>query len=176
MKSIIDLILSFFKPRSLEETVDLTIVGDREELHTPINTSPTGTFSIAFKNDSPRLKREFSELETKNKEFRDLLKDLNAYTNSEFGKNIIITMIYRTKAEQDYLYRNNAKYKKRNFKSPHQFHHGGDLRSRTFTQSEITQTVEWLNKRYNSTNYYKWTAKCHDVGSGMHFHIQYVKQ
>lgn len=178
MKELFELILSFFKKPDSKKPVDLDIVGDREELDIiPQETSkdPKKVIPVAYKKDSQRLKDEDKQLAVNNTYLHTLMSDLNDYTNVEFGKGIVITMIYRTRDEQDYLYRNSVKYKKKKFKSPHQFWHGVDIRSRTFVQSEIDQIVDWLNANHDAANYYKWTAKCHDVGSGMHFHIQFSR-
>jgi hypothetical protein len=131
--------------------------------------------SVRFKNDSTRLQKEYTQLKSKNKDLLDLIEDLNKFSQKEFKKVLTITMIYRTQEEQDYLYRNSEKYKKRKFKSPHQFFHAVDVRSKTFTNDQIKQMVDYINKKYDSKNYYKWTAKCHSVGHGMHFHIQFTK-
>lgn len=128
-----------------------------------------------FKNESKRLKDEFKNLDNKNPDLYKILYEIEDYCVKNFNKSILITMIYRTQEEQDYLYRNSEKYKKRKFKSPHQFWHAADLRSWTFNEDEINLLVDYINKSYNLENYYKWTAKCHNVGAGDHFHIQFCK-
>lgn len=122
-----------------------------------------------------RYEKELKELITKNKPLYNLLLDIDAYSTEFFKKEIVITMIFRTEAEQNYLYRNSARYKAKKFKSPHQFWHAADIRSFIYTKSQIDELVDFINDKYNDSNYYKFTADCHDVGSGMHFHIQYYK-
>lgn len=131
---------------------------------------------IKVKDDSERLKKELEDLKTANPELRDLLFDLADWIKEQFDKETVITMIGRTAEEQAYLYRNDEKFKKKPFKSPHQLMHAADLRSRTFTVGQIEQIVTWINDNYNKNNYYKWTAKNHDVGAGDHLHIQFVKK
>lgn len=131
---------------------------------------------IYFKNGSKRLQDEFVALVDNNKDLHELIVDTCAYCKAEFNKDIVITMLYRTQEEQDEIYKDNAKYKEKKFKSPHQFNHAVDLRSSTFTKEEIDNLVNYLNKVYNSTNYYKFTAMCHDVGHGDHFHIQFARK
>lgn len=131
---------------------------------------------VKVKDDSQRLKDELEALKTQNPGLRDLLFDLADFIKESFNKETIVTMIGRTPEEQDYLYRNDPKYQAKKFISPHQLMHALDLRSRIFTIGEIEQIVDWINKNYNSTNYYKWTAKNHDVGAGDHLHIQWVKK
>ncbi len=165
MKIFLEWILSLFVK---EKKVDKKLLKARIE--------EPKIIPIGYKNDNIRLINEYIELKDQNLELYNILDGLNTYTNEEFKKNIVITMIYRTQAEQEYLYRNSKRYAQKKFKSPHQFMQGVDIRSRTFTQSEIKQIVAWLNQNKQRGNYYKWVAKCHDVGSGRHFHIQYVKK
>ena len=132
--------------------------------------------TLKAKNDSQRLKDEFVNLRKENKPLWDLLVDLYKWVDKEFGKDTVMTMLYRTQEEQDYLYRDSERYDKKPFKSPHQFYHAVDLRSFIYTKEERDRMVEYLNSKYDSSNYYKWTAKVHEVGSnGLHFHIQYYK-
>lgn len=131
---------------------------------------------LLAKNDSERIKKEIGDLRSKNKPLLKLILDLYHYIEDTFDKDTIITMIYRTQEEQDNIYKDNEKYKQRKFKSPHQFYHGIDLRSRIYTQDEIDHIVDYLNDKYNDSNYYKFTAMCHNVGHGDHFHIQYYKK
>lgn len=147
------------------------------QVETPKNEEipETMTSKIEFKNDSKRLQDEFKELETKNKELHDLLKDCANYCFKMFKKTIVITMIYRTQEEQDDIYKDDPKYVAKKFKSPHQLNHAADLRSSSFTSTEIKQIEDYLNLKYNVGNYYKWTARDHNVGLGNHFHIQRIK-
>lgn len=129
------------------------------------------------KDNSPRLKKELDELDKKNPKLADLLTDLCDYVKKEFAKDVTITMIFRTQEEQDEIYKDNEDYQKRRFKSPHQFWHSLDIRSRVFEKEEISKIEDYLNEKYNNSNFYKWTAKCHEVsGHGEHFHIQYYSR
>lgn len=129
---------------------------------------------VQFK--SPRIEKEYAKLSTENPELYTLIQDCNDFTYRSFKKTLTLTMIFRTPEEQDYLYKDSAAYAKRKFKSPHQFWHAVDIRSFTFTKSEITEIENWLNETYTFNNYYKWTANCHEVGNnGMHFHVQFIK-
>lgn len=165
MLELLQSLLQLFLPKDPEDEIDSGLVEDREETLLPIE----------FKNGSARLSSEYKQLSTENPYLYNLINDLNQYINDTFSKNLVITMIYRTQAEQDYLYRNSAKYKERKFKSPHQFWHGVDIRSRTFTSEEIAKIEQYINDKHNAANYYKWTAKNHTVGSGYHFHIQFSR-
>jgi len=132
--------------------------------------------AVEFKNESSRLSSEWTSLLEKNAFLHGLIRDINTYTQTNFKKTITLTMIYRTDQEQAYLYKDDARYKERQFKSPHQFWHAVDIRSRTFTDSEVTKLVAYINDKYDADNYYRWTAKNHNVGSGIHFHIQFSKK
>lgn len=127
-----------------------------------------------------RLADEMEELKTRNPALLDVIEFCRHYAAFNFNKPVMVTMIYRTDAEQDDLYKNDAKYKLKKFKSPHQFYHAFDLRSRTFTRAEIDLMVTALNNQFNAFNLYKFTALCHDIdGDGPqaeHFHVQYCKK
>jgi hypothetical protein len=142
------------------------------------NRNPTVNplISPRFKNESIRLKNEYNELIEKNVGLFDLINDLCIYAKNSLREDIVITMIYRTDEEQDSIYKDDPKYIAKKFKSPHQFYHAVDIRSHTFTADEIKNIEDYLNNKYNPNNYYKWTAKNHNVGLGDHFHIQYIKK
>lgn len=131
---------------------------------------------LKAKNDSDRLKHEFVILRKENQPLARLLIDLYHHVDNVFEKDVIMTMIYRSQDEQDAIYKDNPKYEKKPWKSPHQFYQAVDIRSSNFTQDEIEKVEKYLNDKYNKLNYYSWTAKCHKVGEGAyHFHIQYYR-
>lgn len=136
--------------------------------------------AIRVKNGSQRLISEIWDLKRMNRPLLKLLFDVRNYCRDNFGKDVIITMIYRTDEEQNNIYRgttrNGRLYDVKPWRSPHQFYHALDLRSFIFSKEEIQELVDYLNETYNDSNYYKFTAKCHDVGLGDHFHINYLKQ
>jgi len=189
MKTFLDLLLSLFgiidkKPKEIKPLqtpkkvpVDLdTRLYEKEAENTKKEAETLPVAPVAFKSMSgKRLKAEYAELTKHNIPLKSLIEDLNIYVNREFKKTLTITMIFRTSEEQDYLYRNSDKYKKKKFKSPHQFWCSVDLRSRNFSESQIKQLEEYLNKKWNSSNYFKWTARHHTIGAGLHLHVQYKK-
>lgn len=146
------------------------------EIENVNNKKEDSIYPIQMKGFGDKLQNEFEGLEKLNPELKALVEDLNVFTSREFKKGLTITMIGRTDEEQAWLYRNSEKYKQKPFKSPHQFNHAIDIRSRVFTVIEIKRIEDYLNKKWNRSNYYKWTAKNHTVGAGWHFHIQYVKK
>lgn len=121
MKELIELLMSLFsthkKKEIQEKKVNKPLLESRENQEDPNDP-------VDFKNQQKRLQDEYKELCMHNPGLFNIIEELDEYVHKEFKKNIIITMIYRTQAEQDYLYRNSEKYKKKKFKSPHQFHDG----------------------------------------------------
>lgn len=136
----------------------------------------SGEGIVKVKDDNDRLKKELESLKVQNKPLYDILFDLADWVKDQFKKDLIVTGIFRTPEEQALIYKNDARYKVRPFKSPHQFWDAFDLRDTIFTQDEIPKIVQHLNDTYNPTNGYKWTAMNHTVGLGWHFHVQYRKK
>lgn len=133
--------------------------------------------AIICKNDDSRLQNELNELPSKNPELFSVLVDISGFIEDQFKKDTIITMIFRTQAEQDEIYKDDPKYKVRKFVSPHQLWDAFDLRDSIFSQDEIKQIVDYLNGKYNATNDFAWTALDHKVGEGAwHFHVQFVRK
>lgn len=148
----------------------------QKEIHMDeTKSSPAHDYDLRFKDESKvRLDGEWTRLNGDNKALCDIIIDAAKYCHAHFGKPTTITMIYRTQLEQDGFYKNDPKYKKEKFFSPHQLWSAVDLRSHIYTQAEIDQLVEYLNGMYNKSNLYAWTTKCHEVSdNGMHFHVQY---
>lgn len=139
-------------------------------------TSNISNSNIEYKNNSNRLREEFEELKVRNEMLYNILLDCGNFCQEYFQKKVVITMIYRTDEEQDSIYKDDEKYKVKKFKSPHQFWHGADLRSSHLDTEQIEKLVNYLNGLYNVGNYYKWTAKNHNVGLGDHFHVQFCKK
>lgn len=161
------------KKPSLMNDAYLDFYPDSIEVHVEEKKKPV----ILFKEgEITRLQREFDQLSSRNKDLLEIAVDIAYYCVQNKYPDLVITMIFREEEEQDRIYRNNARYQQKKFKSPHQFWHALDIRSRTFTIEQIDKLVNYLNLKYNSSNHYRWTAKCHNVGLGDHFHIQYVRK
>lgn len=133
----------------------------------------SGEGTVKLKNDDKRLTDELALLKTKNKPLYDILFNLADWVKDNLKKDLVVTGIHRLDVEQAAIYKDDAKYKAKPFKSPHQFWDAFDLRDNTFTKEEIPKIVKYLNDTYNATNRYKFTAMDHSVGIGWHFHIQY---
>ena len=136
---------------------------------------------LIFKNDNQELMNEFYKLRSKNIDLYHLIEDLEVFVDSYFQKNVVITMVFRSQEKQDEIYqgtyRKDRSYDKKPWRSPHQFWHSVDIRSHNFNEDEIDKIEKFLNENGNDTNYYKWTAKNHEVNNGgEHFHIQYIRK
>lgn len=137
---------------------------------------------LLFKDDSQHLKDEFDRLRTENNELWEMvLNNIVPYCQTNFSKDVTVTMIYRTQEEQDRIYKGKTnsrgrEYDKDPWRSPHQFWHSVDLRSRNFTPQEIQQVSDYINNLYNPLNFYRFTISNHDVGLGWHWHLQFVRK
>lgn len=121
---------------------------------------------ITFKTDTERS--QYVELGTKNPKLVELLIDLDQMITKDYGKNIVLTSVYRSPEEQASLY-SQATRKVTN--SAHTTYEAVDLRSWTFTDSERDEIVSYLNKKYKNANG-KPVAMCHAIPGGtIHFHI-----
>lgn len=95
------------------------------------------------------------------------------FAEIEFKKDLIITDLIRTQDEQNYIYRENADYQVKPWQSVHQFGRGCDLRVVTFTPKEIERLTDFFNQFiYDPKRPMKYTCQVHDVGSGIHYHLQ----
>lgn len=84
------------------------------------------------------------------------------------GKQIVVTGIIRTQAEQIELCRSlGVAY----YDTVHTLHRGVDLRSKVYTGDEIDILREMTNKQFEYGRG-KQVAIFHDVGAGPHFHLQ----
>lgn len=119
--------------------------------------------------------RQSDEWESKNlnERLRNIILCLDYFSVAKFGKEIVITDIYRTQEEQDEIYKKHPNYKKKPWKSVHQFWRGIDIRSSIFEKEEINELLFVLNRiPYDPKRSKKKTAQVHTVGKGLHFHIQ----
>lgn len=131
--------------------------------------------SPQFKNDSDRLKLEYNQLLDKNKDLFNAINDLAIFMQTKLNKSLIITMIYRTDEEQADIYKDSPKFQAKPFKSPHQFWQAWDTHSLDLSTQQISTIVNYMNEKYNSSNYYTVTCMYHEVdGHGFHLHTQFL--
>lgn len=108
-----------------------------------------------------------------NRGLQYVVQRLENYARAVFKKEITLTCVYRTKEENDELYKQYATPPKA---SPHMFWCAVDIRSSDFTESEIKELLDYLNDTY-LFNMYKTTAIYHSIlGNARHFHIQYKEK
>lgn len=146
-----------------------------------VDTEPVHSSGIIkYKNDSSRLALEHQALLVENPHLYRLLDDLARFLWVNYEQELVITMINRTQKEQDAIYAGKTRsdgrsYDEAPWSSPHQYAHAVDIRSRDFNEEQIREIEDYLNAKHNPENYYRWTAKDHNVGLGSHFHIQFLK-
>lgn len=117
-----------------------------------------------------RQKDDVYKLSLYNPQLYKLLVILDNFTQFEFGKEFVVTDVFRTKEEFDALYAATP-VDKRPTDSPHCHWEAVDLRSTTFTDSEIKTMLTFLNCFKNPSG--KPTALYHTIaGNAFHFHIQ----
>lgn len=129
---------------------------------------------LVKKEHETRLIGEIETLKKKNKDLYNILCDVSTFCENKYNMDITVTHIFRTKEEQKEIYGNNDK------KSPHELWLAFDLRSTTFNKEEINEIEHYINAKYNSKNYFKFTTKDHTVykdgrSFGPHFHFQFTK-
>ena len=129
---------------------------------------------ITFKDD--RQKAEWADISGK---LKQLIEMLALYMWLKYGRQIMITELKRTQDEQDDIYgkkadkETKAKYKKKPWKSVHQFDRGADIRTYDWERNEVKDALFILNTIvYDKARSRKKTAIHHDLGTGEHIHIQ----
>lgn len=149
----------------------------------PVTSPPAQTQTRQFMFSNLNLEAELYELRAWNSSLYTIAEDLSDYSFVNFGITPVVTHVFRTQAKQDEIYANDPKYLKKKFKSPHQFRHAIDFRSKTYTKEQIQVLEEYINSKYQSTNYYKFTLRDHEVigpvtniSQGEHFHLQFARK
>lgn len=108
--------------------------------------------AITFIN--PKLIKEFDK--GISRELRMVILEALWYSRSHFGKGIIITSLIR----------------KDNKDSVHYYGMGGDLRSRCYASDQLLELRTYINLHYPYRTAGKQTCMIHDVGQGIHIHLQ----
>jgi hypothetical protein len=123
---------------------------------------------MRFKTE--RIHNEFIDLQnTKNKKLGSILNILDEYCQIEFGKDICLTEVFRTPEEQVELYRKSASHPKT---SPHMYWKAVDVRSSDWTLVQRNRMLQVLNSFTYTSGQGKVVSFVHDVGNGLHFHVQ----
>ncbi len=126
---------------------------------------------VDFKTN--RQMNEFQD-DKLNEKVKNIAVLLAFYSWNFFNKRLIITDILRTHQEQNHVYRDSAKYKKKPWRSVHEFWRGVDIRSHGLTDKEIKILVTIANTiEYDKNRPNKKTCLYHSVGKGgKHIHLQ----
>lgn len=122
-----------------------------------------------------RLRDEWAKLGLENQGLAQVLWDLAVFVEDAFDKDVVITHIYRTQAQQEKFYGKGSKKK-----STHQFWGAADIRDSIYTKDEIAGMTDFL-RVYDKWNSLKLMSQSksrtvlrHNIGLGMHFHIQFM--
>ena len=127
-----------------------------------------------MKFKTQRIANEYESNSLSDKLVR-LIKVADSYMLAKYNYEITVTDLIRTQDEQDEIYKDNEKYKSNPWKSVHQYGRGADLRTRDMSQDMIDDLEQVLNRiPYDTNRPDKKTCLVHNVGKGMHFHIQSV--
>jgi uncharacterized protein YcbK (DUF882 family) len=122
---------------------------------------------VQYKNT--KIETEWNRLITENPKLGNIVETLNAFTNIEFGKQVVLTHIFRTPEEQKALY---AQTPNPPATSPHMRWEAVDIRSTSFNDKEIQKMLTFLNL----FTVYGGQRKCaiyHEIaGNTWHFHVQ----
>jgi len=117
-----------------------------------------------------RIKKEWSD-ERLDFRLRTILFAVDWYCRKHFGRNIQLTCVFRTQAEQDAIYSGNAKYKRKPWQSVHQYWRGIDVGVNAFTEEQRIELRDFINNHFEYSGRHK-TCVYHNVGLGFHFHLQ----
>lgn len=86
---------------------------------------------------------------------RQIVGALHAYVQHNFNKHVVITSVFRDDPT-----------------SVHAYWRGVDIRSWIYTQAETRKIVAFVNGNFPYGDGVHQTAIYHDVGQGIHFHLQ----
>ncbi len=121
--------------------------------------------------------KEEKELPKISPRLRAILWELAWFCKTKVFKDICITDLLRTQAEQDSLYFRHSKYQTKPWKSVHQYGRGADIRTYDcFSVQEIQTILRFLNSNwiYDPQRPQLKTAIYHNIGAGAHIHIQVI--
>ncbi len=125
---------------------------------------------------SSRIAGELRTLTVKNVNLAQLIWDLTVFVQDHFRKDVVVTELFRTREMQERYYGKDTKRV-----SNHQRWSAVDIRYWIYNQREIQAILSFL-KAYDSynrlaimrcANRHSRTVLLHNMGRGMHFHVQY---
>lgn len=122
---------------------------------------------------SERIALEYQTLQQKNEKLWRLISLADQFSKLELGgKEITLTMIYRTQAEHDELYKDTPASQKPKV-SPHQLWQAVDIRSSIYSAREIERLLAFLNNFTYQGGQRKVSSYHMVAGNTYHFHVQY---
>lgn len=129
---------------------------------------------IEFKTTTER--DEFATLREKNFPLVALMESLDDFVRTDLGKNIVVTEVFRSKADQERIYGAGTTRT-----SPHMTWKAVDIRDWIYEKPEKERIIQFLKDNFDEYNLLteiraakSKTVWLHAVGNhGMHFHIQY---
>lgn len=125
-----------------------------------------------MKFKTPRLEKEFNTLIVNNFRLYRIVTAADLFSHAEFGKEVVLTEIFRNPEETALLYKD---YPKPPDWRPHENWMGVDLRSSIYTSREIERLLGFLNT-FISFGGQRKTAVYHSIsGNVAHFHVQTQK-
>lgn len=115
------------------------------------------------------LKEQLNKVDNR---IKIILLFLEFFVKSRYGRDLLITDLIRTQIQQDYIYRDNLRYKRRPWFSVHQYGRGADIRCFDWEPAEVDEVLDLLNSIPYGKGKYQ-TAVHHRIeGGGIHIHIQ----
>jgi hypothetical protein len=115
------------------------------------------------------IKSEFETLKTKNPKLVKILTAIDLFSQAEFGKEIVLTSIYRSLEEYKALYSANPSAMPTSL--PHSKYQAADLRSSIYSQQEVDRIVAFANC-FHFYGGQRKTALYHAIANGApHFHV-----
>lgn len=124
---------------------------------------------VTFKTQRQEAEWKDAKVSARLKKLVEMVAD---FVELIYKRDIMITELLRTQAEQDRIYAADEKYKKAPWKSVHQEGRGCDLRTKDMTNEQVQKILALANMVPYREG--KVTALQHDVGAGMHIHIQVI--
>ncbi len=121
---------------------------------------------IEFKHE--KLKTEIEQIDGR---LRFLIYACAGYLYNTYGKKLVLSELLRSQETQDEYYKNTLGYKENPWKSVHQYGRGADISVMYLTKEEYNDLLYFIN-RYIIYDGAKASATVHDVGQGIHFHVQ----
>lgn len=132
---------------------------------------------MKYKNESPRLKEEFTKL---HENCLMAANNLENFLTLNSMPEAVVTHILRTIPEQEDIYWRNimvaqkltevdARAKARAQWSWHLVYCAFDLRDFIYTPAQLRRIVDFLMVEYPASQ--GWEILCHNVGSGNHLHV-----